>query len=176
MSSNDFIYKRKSSVSFSPQKISSQMIKDIIDASMWAPSSRNAQPWRIIGVENGTENFNKIIFALSTGNQIWAKNAGLILVFASNIIDDDFNPKIFLDIGFSGQNAMLRATELNLETHPIGGWDEELVKHAISIPDKSKVAFLLVVGHKANSSEMPKERTRDKMEDHFSLEKWGENF
>ncbi len=174
--SKDFIYKRKSSVSFSPQKLSSKMIKEIIDASMWAPSSRNAQPWRIIGVQNGTENFNKIISGLSAGNQIWAKNSGLILIFATNIIDDDFNPKIFLDIGFSGQNAMLKATELNLETHPIGGWDEELVKQAISIPDKSKVAFLLVVGHKANSSETPKERTRDKVEDHFSLEKWGENF
>ena len=176
MSSNDFIYKRKSSVLFSPQKLSSQMIKEIIDASMWAPSSRNAQPWRIVGVQNGTENFNKIISALSGGNQIWAKNAGLILVFATNIIDDDFNPKIFLDIGFSGQNAMLKSTELNLETHPIGGWDEELVKQAVSIPDDSKVAFLLVVGHKANSSEMPKERTIYNMENHFSLEKWGENF
>ena len=85
MSSNDFIYKRKSSVSFSPQKLSSKMIKEIIDASMWAPSSRNAQPWRIIGVQNGTENFNKIISGLSAGNQIWAKNSGLILIFATNI-------------------------------------------------------------------------------------------
>ena len=74
MSSNDFIYKRKSSVLFSPQKLSSEMIKEIIDASMWAPSSRNAQPWRIIGIQNGTKNFNKIISALSAGNQIWAKN------------------------------------------------------------------------------------------------------
>ena len=174
--SKDFIYKRKSSVSFLPKKLSSQMIKEIIDASMWAPSSRTAQPWRIIGIQNGTKNFNKIISALSAGNQIWAKNAGLILVFATTIIEDDFNPKIFLDIGFSGQNAMLKATELDLETHPIGGWDEESVKQAISIPDDSKVVFLLVVGHKADSSETPKERTRNKTENHFSLEKWGENF
>ena len=54
--------------------------------------------------------------------------------------------------------------------------EKELVKQAISIPDESKIAFLLVVGHKADSSETPKERTRNKMENHFSLEKWGENF
>ena len=65
MSSNDFIYKRKSSVLFSPQKLSSQMIKEIIDASMWAPSSRNAQPWRIIGIQNGTKNYKKNIIKIT---------------------------------------------------------------------------------------------------------------
>ena len=123
---------------------------------MWAPSSRNGQPWRIIGITKDSDNFKKIISCLSSGNQIWAKNSGLVLIFSTKKIEDEFNPKTFLDIGFSGQNAMIEATKLGLETHPIGGWDEESVKSVAKIPQESKVAFILIVGKPGKETEISK--------------------
>ena len=184
MSIENAIFKRKSSVNFSNENITDSEIKQIIEASKWAPSSRNNQPWRIIAVNNKSKKFSNLIEALSEGNQDWAKKSGLILVFCTNEIENEFNPKTFLDIGFSGQNAMLMSTELGLETHPIGGWDEEKVKELLLIPNNSKVAFLLVIGKKGDEKKLSKDllsrnnnnRSRNNTEEDFNFDSWGDKF
>jgi len=179
MSIENAIFKRKSSVDFSNEIITDDEIKKIVEASKWAPSSRNNQPWRIIAVTNKSKNFSDLIEALSEGNQVWAKNSGLILIFSTNELENELNPKTFLDIGFAGQNAMLMSTELQLETHPIGGWDEDKVKKLLLIPNKSKVAFLLVIGKKGNEKKLSKNdnnRTRNNIEKDFNYDNWGDKF
>ena len=184
MSIENAIFKRKSSVNFSNENITDSEIKQIIEASKWAPSSRNNQPWRIIAVNNKSKKFLNLIETLSEANQDWAKNSGLILVFCTNEFESVFNPKVFLEIGFAGQNAMLMSTELNLETHPIGGWDEDKVKKLLLIPNKSKVAFLLVIGKKGNEKKLSKSllsknsnhRTRNNTDKDFNFDNWGDKF
>ena len=50
MSRDNPIFLRKSSVNFNSDSLSKAQIESIVKASMWAPSSRNGQPWRIIGI------------------------------------------------------------------------------------------------------------------------------
>ena len=69
-------YNRKSSVNFSNTDCESLSIDAVVDAAMWAPSSRNRQPWRMIAVRNGSEIFRKILNASSESNQVWLKNIG----------------------------------------------------------------------------------------------------
>jgi len=181
--SESSIFKRRSSVNFSPIDLSNEDIELIMKASIWAPSSRNRQPWRIIGIKRDSNRFNSIVASMSTGNQEWAINSSLIIIFCSNE-DKDFSPKSFLDIGFAGQNAMLQATELGLETHPIGGWDEEKVKIVSKIPIDSKVAFILVVGKQGIVSSLSKEleeknnkaRERNPLSKNFNYDVWGKDF
>lgn len=74
---------------------------------------------------------------------------------------------------------MLMSTELQLETHPIGGWDEDKVKKLLLIPNKSKVAFLLVIGKKGNEKKLSKNdnnRTRNNIEKDFNYDNWGDKF
>tara|TARA_B100001250_G_scaffold190186_1_gene163341 strand:+ start:10117 stop:10665 length:549 start_codon:yes stop_codon:yes gene_type:complete len=177
------IFKRKSSVNFSPKEISNEDIELIIKASVWAPSSRNRQPWRIIAIKKDSKKFNALIECMSSGNQSMAKSSGLILIFSTNN-EKEFSPKTFLDIGFSGQNAMIQATDLGLETHPIGGWDEESVKKVTDIPEYSKVAFLLIIGNPGDLSDLSDEllekhnkvRERNPLEQNFNYDEWGKNF
>jgi nitroreductase len=184
MSIDNAIFKRKSSFNFSSENITNNEIKQIVEASKWAPSPGNNQSWRIIGVSQKSTNFPKLIKALSEGNQEWAVNSGLILVFCTNEIENEFNPKIFLEIGFSGQNAMLQSSELGLESHPIGGWDEEKVKDLLLIPNNSKVAFLLVIGRKGDEKKLSenllsknnKKRNRNSLEEDFNFDSWGDKF
>ncbi len=175
MSSDNSIFKRNSSVNFISKELGEDSLEKIINAAIWAPSSRNGQPWRIIGLKHGTTNFNKIIEASSEGNQKWASKAGIILAFCTNKFDGELNPKTFLDIGFSGQNAMLQATELGLETHPYGGWNEDLVKKVLNIPSNAKVAFLLAIGY-PGTFQNKKNRERNKLELNFSFDEWNERF
>ena len=184
MSIENAIFKRKSSVNFSNENITDSEIKQIIEASKWAPSSRNNQPWRIIAVNNKSKKFSNLIEALSEENQDWTKNSGLILVFCTNEFESVFNPKVFLEIGFAGQNAMLMSTELGLETHPIWAGDEEKVKELLLIPNNSKVAFLLVIGKKGDEKKLSKDllsrnnknRSRNNTEEDFNFDSWGDKF
>ena len=171
-------------IHFSNEIITDDEIKKIVEASKWAPSSRNNQPWRIIAVTNKSKNFSDLIEALSEGNQVWAKNSGLILVFCTNEFESEFNPEKFLEIGFAGQNAMLMSTELGLETHPIWAEDEEKVKELLLIPNNSKVAFLLVIGKKGDEKKLSKDllsrnnknRSRNGTEEDFNFDSWGDKF
>lgn len=181
--SESSIFSRKSSVNFSPEEITSENIDSIIKASIWAPSSRNKQPWKIIAVRRNSKKFDQLVKSMSAGNQVMANNSGLILIFCTPD-ESDFSPKTFLDIGFSGQNAMLRATELGLDTHPIGGWDEEKVKSVSNIPDNSRVAFLLIIGKPGKISDLDnelldkhnKKRERNSLDKNFSFDVWGKDF
>ena len=91
------------------------------------------------------------------------------------------SPKTFLNIGFSGQNAMIRSAELGLESHPIGGWDEDKVKEISNIPSDSQVAFLLVIGKEGKIDMLSKEllekhnkqRERNPLDINFNLDEWG---
>ncbi len=177
------IFNRRSSVNFTQEELTSQEVESIIQASIWAPSSRNRQPWKIIAIKRDSKKFKQIVESMSSGNQVMANNSGLVLIFCTTN-EKDFSPKTFLDIGFSGQNAMLRATELGLDTHPIGGWDEDKVKKVSDIPENSKVAFLLIVGKPGNISDLKgellekhnKKRERNSLEQNFNYDIWGKNF
>ena len=46
------IVNRKSSLNFSNEKITNEEISILIEATKWAPSSRNLQPWKVIFVSN----------------------------------------------------------------------------------------------------------------------------
>ena len=181
--SGSAIFKRNSSVNFSPQELSKEDIDSIIQSSIWAPSSRNLQPWKIIAVKRSSSNFVKLIKAMSEGNQEWAKNSGLIMIFCTEN-DQNISPKTFLNIGFSGENAMIRSAELGLQSHPIGGWDEEKVKEISKIPNDSQVAFLLVIGKEGNVDNLSKgllekhqqKRERNPLNKNFNYDEWGKNF
>ncbi|MBL06465.1 MAG: hypothetical protein CL773_01160 [Chloroflexi bacterium] len=181
--SDSAIFKRNSSVNFSPQELSKEDIDSIIQSSIWAPSSRNLQPWKIIAVKRSSSNFVKLIKAMSEGNQEWAKNSGLIMIFCTEN-DQNISPKTFLNIGFSGENAMIRSAELGLQSHPIGGWDEEKVKEISKIPNYSQIAFLLVIGKEGNVDNLSKgllekhkqKRERNPLNKNFNYDEWGKNF
>ena len=75
---------------------------------------------------------------------------------------------------------MLRATELGLDTHPIGGWDEDKVKKSLKIPNENHVVFILAMGKKGSPDKLnvnlkerhDKERTRNPNEENFSFDIW----
>lgn len=172
------IVKRKSSFNFSNEKILNDEIHILIEATKWAPSSRNMQPWRVIFVSNESESYNALFDSLSEGNKTWASNCTLFAVFCVN--DDKGLNKKFLDVGFAGQNLMLQSERLGIQTHPIGGWSEEKVKVAIKIPNENHVVFILAMGKEGNLDNLNEDlkqrhyklRTRNPIEENFSFDFW----
>ena len=175
------ILNRKSSVCFSSESISLEEIDLLIEATKWAPSSRNMQPWKVIFVSKKHDNYKNVLDSLSDSNQIWAKNAEIFAIFS--VFDDKNLKRKFLDIGFCGQNMMLQAESLGIASHPMGGWNEELVKRAVSIPDNNHVVFVLALGKKGNLNKLDadlkiresKDRVRDHNRNNFNFSNWDFN-
>ena len=175
------ILNRKSSVCFSSESISSEELDLLIEATKWAPSSRNMQPWKIIFVSKKDDTYKNVLMSLSDSNQIWAKDAEIFAIFA--IYDDKNINKKFLDIGFCGQNMMLQAESLGIASHPMGGWSEDLVKSAVGIPNENHVVFILALGKKGDPDELDlelkiresKDRVRDHNKNNFNFSIWDFN-
>ena len=172
------IINRKSSLSFSDEKITDNEIKILIEAAKWAPSSRNMQPWKVIFVSSDSNSYNSLFDSLSESNKEWAEDCTLFAVFCVN--DDKRLNKKFLDVGYAGQNMMLQSEKLKIDTHPIGGWDEDKVKSSLKIPNENHVVFILAMGKKGNPDNLEdnlkerhnRERARNSNEENFSFDVW----
>jgi nitroreductase len=184
MNQIDPIFSRKSSVNFSGEEIDNIDLNAIVKAAMWAPSSRNKQPWKLIAIKNSSQKFNSIIESCSESNKKWARKAGVIIVFCTQDSENTRTPEIYLDIGFAGQNAMIKATSMGYENHPYGGWNEDAIKNILTMPNNSNVVFLLAIGPRGDLNRLSdellekhnKNRDRNPIESHFNLDSWSPLF
>ena len=65
---------RRSGVAFSNEPLEAEKLTAMLEAFRWGPSSRNAQPWRIVVVRTPAAH-QKFDEALSANNQKWATKA-----------------------------------------------------------------------------------------------------
>ena len=172
------IINRKSSLTFSDEKITIDEIQILIESIKWAPSSRNMQPWKVIFVSKDSTSYKSLFNSLSESNQEWASNCTLYAIFC--VENDKRLNKKFLDVGYAGQNLMLQSERLKIDTHPMGGWDEDKVKKSLKIPDENHVVFILAMGKKESPDKLnvnlkerhDRERIRNSNEENFSFDIW----
>ncbi|BAL80382.1 nitroreductase family protein [Caldisericum exile] len=137
---------RRAYRSLEPFEITEDLIKDLAHHASLAPSCTNTQPWRYVFVYK-KEALEKLFEALPKGNQ-WVRQAGMVIaVFTSKDLACNMRNGIYAyyDTGLSNAFLILRATELGLVAHPIAGYDENIVKSALNIPENFEVIALIVV-------------------------------
>jgi glutaredoxin-dependent peroxiredoxin len=160
---------RKATRAFSSEKLSDELINQLLEAAQLSASCFNKQPWRFLflteesAIEKGRE-------ALSKGNS-WAKNAPLLVVgFSKPDLDcqlpDGRNYYLF-DLGMAVQNMMLQATELNLIARPMAGFVPDMIRQEFDIPMEYEIIVMLAIGYEGNIDELDeklKERSISKKE------------
>jgi len=122
----DLIKNRWSARSFSDQPISEQQMHTIIEASNWAFSAINEQPWRYIVGHKNTPLFDKLFSVLAGGNQPWCKNAAaLVLVLGKKTYtaNGSTNSTMMHDIGAANMLMTLQANSMEIYSHVMGGFD-----------------------------------------------------
>ncbi|NHI91417.1 MAG: nitroreductase [Candidatus Lokiarchaeota archaeon] len=142
---------RRAYRSFESIEINENIIKDLARYAQLAPSCMNNQPWKYIFIRKNE--IKKILSSFSSGNQIWSKNASLIVgVFTKK--DDDCIMKerkyYLFDVGLATAFLILRATELGLVAHPIAGFDDEKAKLILKIPAEMLLITFIIIGKKSN--------------------------
>jgi nitroreductase len=147
----DLIKNRWSPRAFSTDPIEEEKIFSMLEAARWAPSCFNEQPWNfILFRKENKEEFNRIIEVLSPGNQLWAKNAPLIILSLAKTIFDrngKENKHALHDVGAAVTNLTLQAADMGLYVHQMAGFDMERARKLFNIPDKFEPVSAIAIGY-----------------------------
>ena len=148
---------------WSPRAMSGEAIPEadlitLLEAARWAPSSYNNQPWRILYATRGSEHWDTFFDLLVEGNQTWAKNAGVLLVFVSKKTLDHNGkpaPTHSFDTGAAWENLALQGTLKGLVVHGMQGFDYERARKELSVPEGFDVEAMAAVGMPGAKEDLP---------------------
>ena len=155
----EVIEKRRSLRAYSPQSLSIEQIETLFEAARWAPSSVNEQPWMFVfATQDQTDLWERIFDSLSEGNKTWATNAPLLIVsmartsFSRNGLP---NPTASYDLGGANAFLSLQATAMGLNVHQMGGYDRDILRRNLNIPDNFELGVVMAVGFSGSPETLP---------------------
>lgn len=163
-----------------PEKEMRKKLNSLFTAFIWAPSSYNNQPGRIVYALHGTKAWDIFFDFLVPFNQSWAKNAGaLLLIVSRTTFEKTGKPSDShsFDTGAAVENLLLQATAMGLVGHAIGGFDDEKARTKLKIPKGYELEVMVAIGesapeHCAEKSDLARDAkpsTRKKVKD-FAFE------
>jgi nitroreductase len=155
-----FFADRWSPRSFLPEPISEGDLQAIFEAARWAPSSYNNQPWRFLYARRDTPAWPLFLNLLVEQNQVWAKNASVLVLIISNTQFDHNgkpSPTHSFDAGAAWQNLALQAWLKGYATHGMQGFDYEAAQKVLEIPNDFKVEAMIALGKEGPKEALPPE-------------------
>ena len=156
---------------FDKRTVDFDKIQLLFEAAKWAPSARNAQPWRFIFATNEMPDYKVLIDLMSEANQSWATTAPLLVMPLAQVIStykNRPNRLAFYETGMAVGNLLTQATSMGLMVHQLSGYDEERAKEILVIPTRYEPMSILAIGYKGEPAKLPsdvaawekRERTR----------------
>lgn len=182
----DIIKNRWSPRAFSSTPIEQEKIMSLLEAARWTPSCFNEQPWNFIVFKKNQEEFRKIIEIISPRNQLWAKNAPLILLSVAKI-NFERNGKVngyaLHDVGAAVNNLTLQATSMGLFVHQMAGFDSEKAQILFNIHKGFEPVAAIAIGYYGNQDNLPQEfikaensgRNRKNINDFSYMGEWNKD-
>ena len=134
---------------FADREVSRADLKRIFEAARWAPSSGNAQPWRFIVGVKGSETHAKIASDLAGFNKDWAPKAPVLILGTTNAVNarGAANAYAMYDLGAAAVSITLEAEALGLATHQMGGFDRDVVRKELGIPESFALGSVMALGY-----------------------------
>ena len=152
--------RRWSPHAMSGEDISEEELMTLFEAARWAPSSNNNQSWRFLYARRNTPNWATFFDLLSTRNQIWAKNAAVLIVIVSkNTFDLNGKPSRThsFDTGAAWENLALQGSIKGLVVHGMQGFDYDKAREMLNIPEEYTVEAMAAVGKPGNREDLPED-------------------
>lgn len=138
--------------------VSRSEVMRLLEAARWAPSSYNEQPWRFLYAMSGTPEFAKFLACLMDANQLWAKNAGvLMLLVAKKTFTRNAKPNAVavFDAGSAWQNLALQGASMGLAVHAMAGFDAAKAAADLKVPDDFHCCAMIAVGRPGEVESLP---------------------
>jgi len=155
----DLIKNRKSTRWFSPKPIEPERLSSLFEATRWAPSSTNEQPWMYMyATRDQTELWDKFFACLNEGNKIWAKDAPLLVLSLARKNFSRYksaNEYSMYDLGGANSFLSLQAVELGLQVRQVAGFNREQAVEVLRIPETYQPGVFIVVGYPGDPQTIP---------------------
>jgi nitroreductase len=156
---SDLMRNRRSLRAFSSQAIETDKINSLFEATRWAPSSSNEQPWLYMyATRNQTELWSKFFDCLNDGNKIWMLDAPMLIVsLARKVFSryDSENSHALYDLGGANAFLSLQAVEMGLQVRQMAGFSHSLAKQNLNIPDSYQLGVFMAVGYPGDPTRLP---------------------
>ena len=109
----DFIFKRRSVRKYVDREIPTEMLHDLLEAAMAAPSARATDPWHFIVITE-RETLNRMISSLPNGKMLLTAPAALLVCGDMNRALEGFESYMLQDVSAAVENILLAANALGL--------------------------------------------------------------
>ena len=152
------LYSRWSPRSMTGEPISKENLTALFEAARMAPSSYNAQPWRLIYVTREDERWNDYISLLVDFNKQWCKNAAaLILIVSKKTFDHNGKPSQThsFDAGAAWMSMALEGVHRGLVVHAMQGFNYEKARSVAKVSEEYQVEAMIAVGQKGSKELLP---------------------
>lgn len=156
---SDLIRKRKSIRAYSSQSVEIEKLHSLFEATRWAPSSINEQPWiYMYASKDQPELWNTFFDILNDGNKAWVKDAP-VLIFS--IARKNFsrsnahNAYALYDLGAANSLLALQAVDLGLQIRQMAGYDHQQARVKLNIPDEYELGVFMAVGYPGDVNQLP---------------------
>lgn len=154
----DLIQNRKSIRAFSNELIEQPKINSLFEATRWAPSSTNEQPWVYIYATKDQPLWRKLLSALNESNQIWAKDAPLLILSLARKNFTRYpgaNVHALYDLGAANAFLSLQAVELGLQVRQMAGFNADTAIQNLNVPDDYELGVFMAVGYPGDPDLLP---------------------
>lgn len=155
----DIIKNRKSIRAFKTQPVEIDKIRSLFEATRWAPSSTNEQPWVFIyATKDQHALWDKLFEPIHEGNKLWAKDAPLLILSLARKNFTRYagiNDHALYDLGAANAFLSLQAVELGLQVRQMAGFDKEKLVANLNIPDTYEIGVIMAVGYPGEIETLP---------------------
>jgi nitroreductase len=155
---HDLLARRWSPRGFSPERqLDETALVTLLEAARWAPSANNSQPWRFGVARRGERAFEALTAALASGNQVWARHAGALVLIAAQTVDHAGRRRRWAvyDAGQAAAHLTVQAQAQGLSVHQMGGFDPAAAAEVFGLLDDLEPLVVLAVGWHDPDADLP---------------------
>jgi len=137
-----------------------EAVESILECARYAPSAREAQPWRFVVVQEALARHR---IAQAAFNHPHLRTAPIIVVGCARIhshISGSGRPSFPMDIAAAVQTMAIAAAELGVQSSWVYGFRESDVRPVIGVPDDVPVVGLLGLGYPDGLTALSERRPR----------------
>ena len=150
---NEQFIQRWSPRAFTAEPIAEETLLSFLEAARWAPSAYNSQPWRFLFARRDTANWERYLGLLNVFNRSWAQHASALVIVLSKTTftapgASEETPALWhtFDTGSAWGHLALQASLSGWHTHGMAGFDQELTRKELKIPDEYVLHAVIAIG------------------------------
>jgi nitroreductase len=129
----------------------------LLEAARWAPSAGNSQPWRFLVTRRGDPAHDRLLAALTPGNQAWAGAASALILVAARTAAGDGRPQpwALYDTGQAVAALVTQAQADGLAVHQMGGFDSAAVRAEFGLDETLTPVVIVAIGRQDSTAALP---------------------